>query len=211
MKSVKSAAVLLLIAVTTATVFGVQETKKGVQETKKGAPNPPMDQKAAMAMMEKLATPGEGHKKLDFMVGSWVAKNSMWMAPGQAPMVSEGTSEHKWVLGGRFLEQRYEGTFMNMPFSGIAFTGFDNYKKQYTSTWMDTSGTSTLITTGTFDASGKILTTTGKMDDFTTGKTATVREKMTMVSKDEILFEVFGPGPDGKDYRMMEIRYTRKK
>ena len=211
MKHRQSAAVILLIAVTTATVFGVQETKKSVQETKKGAANPPMDQKAAMELMEKLATPGEGHKKLDFMVGSWVAKNSTWMAPGQAPMVSEGTSEHKWVLGGRFLEQRYEGTFMNSPFSGIGYTGFDNYRKQYTSTWMDTSATSILVMSGTFDASGKILTTTGKTDDFTSGKTAAIREKMTMVSKDEILFELFGPGPDGKEFRMMEIRYTRKK
>lgn len=76
---------------------------------------------------------------------------------------------------------------------------------------MDTAGTSIMNTTGSFDAAGKVLTSTGKIDDPSVGKAVTVREKMTIVGRDEILFEMYGPGPDGKDYRMMEIRYTRKK
>lgn len=204
MKNWRIVAVAVMAATLVAVVFGVQQEKKA-------APSPAMDEKAAMEMMQKLATPGEGHKKLDALVGTWTAKNTMWMAPGQPPAVSEGTAEQKWVLGGRFLEQRFEGTFMNMPFSGLGYTGYDNYKKRYVATWMDSGGTSILNTTGTFDTAGKILTSRGTIDDFTTGKVATVREKMTMVSKDEVLFEMFGPGPDGKDYRMMEIRYVRKK
>jgi hypothetical protein len=65
-------------------------------------------------------------------------------------------------------------------------------------------------TSGSFDATGKTLTSTGKIDDFTTGKVITVREKMTTAGKDEIVFEMWGPDAKGKDYRMMEIRYTRK-
>jgi hypothetical protein len=38
-----------------------------------------------------------------------------------------------------------------------------------------------------------------------------MRQKMTVVNPDEVLFEMWGPGPNGKDYRMMEIRYKRKK
>jgi hypothetical protein len=76
---------------------------------------------------------------------------------------------------------------------------------------MDTASTSVMNLSGTFDAAGKVMTMTGRMDDPAAGKTVTVREKMTVVSKDEVLFEMSGPGPDGKDYRMMEIRYTRKK
>jgi len=180
------------------------------QEKKQPAP-PPMDQKQAMEMMQKLATPGEGHKKLETLVGSWQAKNTLWMAPGQTPTVSEGSSEHRWVLGGRFLEQKFEGTFMNMPFSGIGYTGYDNYKKKYVAVWMDNFGTMMLHTTGSFDAAGKVLSSSGQMDDFTTGKVIRLRERMTIVSKDEVVTEMFGPAPDGKEFRMMELRYTRKK
>ncbi len=195
----------LLVLVLVVAAYSMQEAKKSP------AAKPPMDEKTAMEMMQKLATPGEGHKKIDTMAGTWTMKQLMWMKPGEKPAESGGTSEFRWVLGGRFMEQKAEGTFMNMPFSGLGYTGYDNYKKKYVSTWMDNFGTAVLQTTGSFDAAGKVLSMSGKMDDFTTGKVVTVREKTTLVSKDEILFEMYGPAPDGKEYRMLEIRYLRKK
>jgi hypothetical protein len=180
-------------------------------DTKKAADKPPMDEKAAMEMMTKLATPGAGHKKLDAFVGSWTAKSTMWMDPSKPPATSEGTSELKWVLGGRFLEQRFEGKFMDAPFSGLGYTGYDNYKKTYVSTWMDTLGTLTLYMTGNFDKAGKVLTSTGKMADPTTGKTVTYTTKITLAGADEMVWEMWNPGPDGKEYKSVEVRYTRKK
>ncbi|MBI1750223.1 MAG: DUF1579 domain-containing protein [Acidobacteria bacterium] len=204
-------AACLMGALTLGVVSLAAQEKKAAPEKRAAAKQQPMDEKAMMEMMQKLATPGPGHKKLDVLVGAWQAKTTMWMDPAAPPAVSEGTSTHKWVLGGRFLEQSFDGTFMGKPFSGLGYTAYDNYKKKYISTWMDTLGTMIMITTGSFDPAGKVLTSTGKIDDFTTGKVATIREKMTIVSSNEILFEMWGPAPDGKDYRMMEIRYTRKK
>jgi len=178
-------------------------------QQKKAAP--PMDEKAAMEMMQKLATPGEAHRKLDALVGDWVAKNTIWMDPSKPPEVTEGTSVHRWVLGQRFVGQHYDGKLFGQPFSGMGFTGYDNYRKKYISIWMDTSTTTIMNMSGSFDAAGKVLTTTGEMDDFTTGKAVTLRETTTIVNKDEILFEMFALGPSGKEYKMMEIRYTRKK
>ena len=177
----------------------------------KKAAAPPMDEKAMMELWQKMSTPSEGHKKLDPLVGSWTTKNTTWMEPGKPPEVTTGTSEQKWVLGGRYLEQRFEGTMMGQPFSGLGYTGFDNFTRKYESTWMDTTGTAILFTKGTFDNSGKVLTATGQMNDVVTKKPMMLRYKTTIVSADEFLFELFSPGPDGKQARMMEIRYTRKK
>ena len=212
----RTLAACLLGALSFTAVASSAQEKKAVPE-KKAAPDkkaaaPAMDEKAMMDMMMKIATPGPGHKKLDFMVGTWNAKTTMYMDPSKPPMTSEGKSVHKWVLGGRFLEQSFEGTFMGGPFSGLGYTAYDNYKKKYVSTWMDTMGTMIMLSSGNWDASGKVLTSTGKMDDPSTGKKdVPFREKMTVVSNDEILFEMFSPGPDGKEIRVMEIRYTRKK
>jgi len=162
-------------------------------------------------MMQKLASPGAGHKKLDSWVGTWPSKMTMWMDPTKDPVKSEGTSELKWVLGGRYVQQTYEGQFMGGPFSGVGYTGYDNYKKKYVATWMDTASTSVLNMTGSFDKAGKVLTMTGRMDDFTTGKVTTMRTTTTMATNDEIRWEMFAPGPDGKEVKMMEIVYTRKK
>ncbi|MGH9367073.1 MAG: DUF1579 domain-containing protein [Thermoanaerobaculia bacterium] len=179
------------------------------QEKKAAAP--PMDEKAMMELYQKMATPGDAHQKLGATVGSWNVKNTMWMDPSKPAQVTEGSAESKWILDGRWIEQRYEGTFMGQPFTGIGYTGYDNYKKKYVSTWMDTASTALFKATGNFDVSGKVLTLTGKSDDYTTGKEITMREKVTIVSSDEHIFEMWGPAPDGKEYKMMEIRYTRKK
>ena len=177
----------------------------------KKADKPPMDEKAAMEMMQKLATPAAGHKKLDPWIGSWTSTMTMWMDPTKDPVKSEGSSELKWVLGGRHVQQTYDGQFMGGPFSGVGYTGYDNYKKKYVATWMDTASTAVLNMSGSFDKAGKVLTMTGKMDDFTTGKVTTMRTRTTMPSNDEMHWEMWSPGPDGKEVKMMEIVYTRKK
>ena len=82
-----------------------------------------MDEKAMMEAMAKYSTPGPEHKALEQFVGTWDANVKMWMAPGAPPQESTGTAENKMALGGRFLEQHYEGTFMNQPFTGMGYTG----------------------------------------------------------------------------------------
>ena len=70
------------------------------------------------------------------------------MAPGAPPDVSEGSSENRWVLGGRYLQQIYKGSSMGMPFEGIGYTAYDNVQEQYLGFWMDSFGTGLMTTEG---------------------------------------------------------------
>ena len=81
------------------------------------AGKPQMDP-AMMDAMMKAGIPGDPHKKLDGMAGTWDTKITMWMMPGMDPMTSTGMSTNQWVMGGRYLEQRFKGDFMGMPASG---------------------------------------------------------------------------------------------
>jgi hypothetical protein len=176
-------------------------------------PAPPMsaEEKAAMEKWMAAATPGAPHKSIASMAGTWTAKVSSWMKPGDPPMVSEGTSEQKMILDGRFLEQRFTGSIMGQPFHGLGHSGYDNFKKKYVSTWMDTMGTMVLVMEGTADGTGKVVTYTGTMDDVTTGKPAKIKSVMTVIDPDHHQFEMWGPDPTGKVYKTMEIHYHRKK
>lgn len=162
-----------------------------------------------MEMMMQAATPGDAHKKLDVFAGKWTAKISMWMAPGMDPMVSEAGLEAKWVMGGRYLEQRLSGTFMGMPFEGLGHTGYDNLKKQYWGTWMDNFSTGMSLSTGSGD--GKNWTLAGSMPDPMTGKDASVENRIIVADADHHTMELWMPGPDGKLFKTMEAAYTRKK
>ncbi|HEX2836372.1 MAG TPA: DUF1579 domain-containing protein [Thermoanaerobaculia bacterium] len=170
---------------------------------------PGMD--AMMEAMAKAGTPGEAHKKLDAMVGTWNASITMWMAPGMEPMKNTGVSENRWVFGGRYLEQRFKGEFFGAPFEGVGYTGYDNVKKQYWGTWMDSMSTAPMNSTGSLSADGKTYSFTATMADPMTGKDSTSDEKITIIDADHHTLEMWGPGPDGKNYKMMEIAYSRKK
>ena len=184
------------------------------QETKpagKPAAPPAMsaEEKAMMEAWQKFATPSEGHRKLEGMAGTWDAEVTTWMGP--QPEKSKGVSENRLVLGGRFVEQRFKSEMMGQPFEGLGYTGYDNHKKKYVGTWMDNMSTAVMVSEGTYDASGKVMTSTATMDDFMTGKQANLRLVSTTISADEELFEMFGPDPTGKEVKQMEIRYRRRK
>ncbi|MGQ0722170.1 MAG: DUF1579 domain-containing protein [Candidatus Eiseniibacteriota bacterium] len=169
------------------------------------------DEAKMMEQMMAMAAPSEAHKKLEMMAGTWTTKVKMWMDPAAPPQESEGVSENRMVLGGRWLEQRYEGTFMGGPFSGIGLTGYDNFKKQYIGMWMDTASTSSMMTTGTAGADGKTMTFTGTMDDPITGGATQMKEVVTIVDADHHNFEMWMSGADGNMHKAMEIQYIRKK
>lgn len=169
-----------------------------------------LDADAVAAMRQKINTPSRAHRKLDVFVGSWAGRMSLWMDPALPPTISEGTLEQKWTLEGRFLQQTYQGEFMGRPFTGVGYIGYDNYLKKYLSTWMDSAGTTIYTRMGEFDEAGKALTLTGEVDDYVRGKIIQVRERMVVLGPAEFVFEAWEPGPDGKDSKVMEVRYTRK-
>ena len=169
------------------------------------------EEKAQMDAMIKAGTPGDAHKKLSSMVGTWDATVKMYpMQPGAPVQMSSGVSESKWVLGGRWVQETFTGNFMGMPFSGIGYTGYDNIKKQYVGTWMDSISTSTMMSTGNMTGD-KTYEFTSSMDDPLSGKTMPLKQKVTVVDDDHYVMEMWGAAPDGKTMKMMEITYSRKK
>jgi hypothetical protein len=169
------------------------------------------EQKAAMEAMMKAGTPGDAHKKLASMVGTWDTKVMMWMDPAAPPQVSKGTSTNKWVLGKRWVRQDFSGSFMGKPFTGVGYTGYDNVKEQYVGTWMDSASTSVMVSNGKAEDDGKTYTFSSTMDDPMTKKPVDLKTKVTVVDNNKHVMEMWGPAPDGKQYKMMEITYTRKK
>ena len=177
---------------------------------KEGTHSTVPDAEAAAATRQKISTPSRAHKRLDVFAGVWAARMSLWMDPSQPPATSEGTFEQKWILDGRFLQQTYQGEFMGRPFSGVGYIGYDNYLKKYIATWMDSAGTTIYTRTGEFDSAGKTLTLKGEIDDYVRGRSVPVRDRIVVVGPSEFVFETWESGPDGKDFKVMEVHYTRK-
>lgn len=172
---------------------------------------PKVSQEQIMAMMKELATPGVEHKALKPLVGNWKTETKFWMKPGEKPSISKGKAKHSWILGDRFVQQNFTGTWDGKPFTGTGMLGYDKAKKEYVSVWLDTMGTGIMSSNGTFDAEKKELTM------FTTFQcpVAKAEKKVKMVTKilsdKSHVFSFYDTAPDGTEYTTMEITYTRIK
>jgi hypothetical protein len=200
------------VAIVCASLFAMNaltQEKKAKEEMKPqaGGQMDPM-----MKKWMEAATPGENHKRLDDMVGTWEATSTAWMDPAKPPSITKGTSEIKWVLGGRFLQQDFTGEMMGMPFNGMGLTGYDNFNKKYIGSWVDNTSTAMLTMEGTADPTGKVITMLGKSDDPGTGEHGKAMKYVArLVSKDKHVFEIYDLSMGNKETKLLEISYTRKK
>ena len=165
-----------------------------------------------MKKFEAAATPGAPHKMLADMAGEWKINSQMWEAPNAKPETSNGTASFKMVLGGRWLQQDMKGTAMGQPYEGLSFIGYDNVKGKYVSNWMDSMSTGLAQAEGDYDASSKTIKDKGEMScPLSSDKEQDFRSEWKMVSKNKMIFSMFGKGPEEKfpEFKMMEIVYTR--
>ncbi len=167
------------------------------------------DEKAATEAMMKAAQPGEAHKALADLAGSWEASIKMWMDPDKPPTESKATVESKLIMGGRYLEEKVSGEFAGMKFEGQNVTAYDNLKKKYTSAWIDNMGTGIANATGSYDAGKKTYTFLGEETDPLSGKVAKTKMVTHVIDKDHYEVDTYRVAGD-KDVKVMHIDATRK-
>jgi len=186
-------------------------TGRAMSDDKHDPATPTPEEMAAMqAEWAKLAAPGEHHKHLDYFVGKWRTKTKMWMGgPGSQAVESDGTSEVEWVLGGRYLLDRHQGSLMGQPYEGMGLTGYDNYRNMYTGSWLSNMSTNMLIMTGTRHPQTGVFTYYGEMDEpgiKVIGRT--VKYVTRIIDRNQYVFEIIDLHA-GDDYKVIEITYTR--
>jgi hypothetical protein len=200
MRSLRFASAALLLA-------------SSVHAQDKKAAAPPQMSAAEQAMMEKYmkaAAPGPEHQKLAKLAGKWKLVVTAWMAPGGPAQKSDGTAEFTSLLGGRYLQQEVHGSMADQPFEGRGLEGYDNVTKERFGTWIDSMSTGLMVSRGKCAPDAKKCTFKGTMPDAVAGKNVSITEIVTYTDDNHFTFEMHGPGPDGKSFKMMEIAYARQ-
>ena len=184
-------------------------TLAGAQQTQK-APEMTPEQKAEMEAYMKAGTPGAPHKALASTEGSYDLKIKHWHQPGAPAMEETGSATRAMALDGRVLVEQFKSSMMGMPYTGHGMTGFDNVTGKYWSTWSDSMSTGLMVSEGTCDDQGQACTFIGTWNDAI--KKAPVKARMAIrrTSPTTEIFELYGPGKDDKEFKMMEITYTKK-
>src|SRR5262245_6595500 len=200
--------VTLILAGALFAISAISEDKPGAADKKAQAGGLNVDE--MMKKAEELGKPGPAHKALESLAGEWNIEGRCWMAPDGPPMVNKGTAKVRWILDGRFLQEDFNGEFMGKQFQGIGITGYDNMKKKYVGSWIDSMSTGVFSSEGTADTDGKVFTFQGKMDDPMTGqKNKPFKWVVRILDADKHTFEMHDLTLGDKS-KTMEMTYTRK-
>ncbi len=167
-------------------------------------------QKAEMEAYMKAGTPGPPHQALASSAGRYDLKIKSWHEPGAPAMEDTGTATRSMALAGRVLIEDVNGSMMGMPFAGHGMRGFDNVSGKHWSTWNDSMSTGIMVSEGTCDSAVKTCTFTGSWNDAVKKGPVTVRMTSRWTSPTTEVFEMHGPGKDGREMKMMEITYTQR-
>jgi hypothetical protein len=185
------------------------------QENKNKAPGqqPPMtpEMQEMMQKCEAAGTPGENHKLLGTRVGKWNGSGKMWWTPDAPPSETTCTADVKSLYEGRYFTETVEGT---MPeggtFLGQSWVGYDNVGEKFFWMWIDNMSTGKMDAEGTYDAATKTFTYATEMNCPMNGKLVKGRTIEKWTDNDHFTMSMYGPWfQTGKEYKMMEITYTR--
>ncbi|MFH0982215.1 MAG: DUF1579 domain-containing protein [Planctomycetota bacterium] len=173
-------------------------------------PSTGSDLESLVDMIVRYAMPGEHHKLLGKMAGSWNLSVKYWMNSELPAVESKGTCTRKWILGNRFVLEEFDGGNLALPFQGMAIYGYDSFEQKYTSVWVDTMSTAITTNTGTCQEPCDVITFVGRHGDPWSGTKKLSRGVTRFVSDNQHVLEFYEPGSDGKEFKVLEIVYTRK-
>ena len=173
-----------------------------------------------MTQMMEMGKPGENHKLLADLAGTWTYTVKMWMNPdpNAKPEESKGTAVRRPMMNGRFFVvdvtgkmemPQPDGKKKEMTFKGMGIEGYDNVKKKFIGTWIDNMGTGMMLSEGDYDPATKTFTYTGEYEGIP-GMKQKIREVVKIVDKNHHTFEWY-EDRGGQEAKTMEIAYTRKK
>jgi len=100
---------------------------------------------------------------------------------------------------------------MGMPFEGISTIGYDNARKILVNSWVDNMGTGMIYMEGVWNEATKSAEFKGKSTDPMTGTVLNIRQVMKIVDDNTQVLEQYTTPADGKEFKSMEIKLTRKK
>jgi hypothetical protein len=166
---------------------------------------------AIMEGAEPFTAPGEHHAFLRRFTGNWDTELRYTMEGMNMPP-EKGSATFSWLMEGRWLQQKAEGTMFGKPTRWYAIIGYDNMKMSYVITTVSSMDTAMNRAEGDLDPSGKALITYGTIDEYLTGEhDKMVKTVWRFVSEDERVMEVHDLPIGERNTKVVEVAYARRR
>ena len=156
-------------------------------------------------------TPSKVHQRLSQFTGNFTMEIAMSIETGKEPTIIVVNSEHKMLLGGRFLEMKQQGVMMGMDYQSIMTIGFNNIDRQMSLTTITNMGTGTLSSIGEWEEQTKTANLFGQLTNPLTKDIIKVRQTLTFVDDNTILIESYDTEADQPEKKTIQYKLIRNK
>ena len=147
--------------------------------------------------------------------GTWDYTGTLWTDPKAEPEHTMGAVTNGMVLDRHYLSSKVMGTVNigreTIPVEGQEFIGFDTAKKSIAFVAIDTLTTGMTTGSGAFDEKAKVIKETGHFTNPLTGVEQDFRSEIAFVDTDHYKRTVFAVHKSGRDTKLMESDYTKRK
>jgi hypothetical protein len=190
----------------------------GAQKARSHATTAPqlLDESVVKKMLDSGKPSEANHFKiLALLSGDWYYKAAVWAVPGAEPRWTTGTITNQMVMENRFLSSKVGG-FLDLGgqkvlLTGQGFLGYDNAKKSFTSVWIDTMTTGTMIGAGQYDKKDNAIKETGQFTNPLTGREEGFRSELKFTDEENYKRTIFVIGKSGKESKLMEFDYSKRR
>lgn len=156
-----------------------------------------------------ISQPGDSHKLLDAFVGDWTVDVVSWRDPKANPERSKAHSSSTWVLGFRYVREKFRSLELGPRYEGLGFIGYDAGAKLFTSVWMDSLNTSIATSQGLFNPTTSTLEFRGEIYDPLLGKTKETKTFIRVLSADTYEISMIDRTARGEEFTSLQMTYRR--
>lgn len=157
--------------------------------------------------------PGPEHERFGDFVGTFRSEVRMWMDPtSPEPFTSTGTMVNELDLGGRFLRHTYAGDQVDGPFpsfEGRGFWGYNAAAERWEGFWIDNVSTGMDLERGQLEPDGRTWIMHSTFVHPATGAEQAKRTEIVLQDRDHHRMTTWFTQPDGSEFKVMQIDYTR--
>ncbi len=149
------------------------------------------------------------HDILDNLWGKWQYTVTIAAEDDSEPLMLD--ADYRWALGGRFLVGRYDGYVNGDLFQAREILGYDSFRGEYRSVWVDNNTTAFTLATGEYDARTRTLTFKGVQDNVEKNiRDEPFRFVYRFIDDNHFRIEIWRPDAAGKMVKGTTVNATRK-
>ncbi len=162
-----------------------------------------------LAEMAEKAAPGESHRRLQGMVGTWDLEVESRTGPESPWQRTQGRSVCVQALGGRYVVEYWSTQLQGQPFEAMHVLGYDRLAEKFLSIWMDSFSTWPVNSSGRMSSSESVLHLSGAMRDVLAPDGRPFHLRMLFEGPDQRSMEVLD-SVAGTQVPLLRVRATRR-